>query len=126
MKTYDSMVCEVATKVLNAYEKLIEFPNKENARIWEKYGWAGNCLFCQKFKLSISDPTPCKPCPLFISFPEGCCSYGTAADTMDDLIEALDEINMYNSRGFKKLKKAAFARYTWLIRQLDKSGFEYK
>ena len=115
---YDKKVCRVATKMLHAYENLMENCSKENVSKWGNYGWESACIMCQSFR--------CEDCPLLFKWDDHCSSGGDAANTMVALMCALGDVNLRKSKKFKRIERAARRRYEWLLAQLDKNGFEYK
>ena len=127
------------TKMLRAYEALIADPEKECEK-WRDYGSFLTCRMCKLFARSFNDKNDiCIDCPLcrpvgLIGWATPCVENGVPGDTHDALYEAVRE--GYVADGYdgywatpvdiKKVRKAAKARYKWILKRLKGNGYEYK
>lgn len=114
----------VLSKMLYAYEALIESPEK-NIKKWHEYGDADGCLLCRLFR---NGPEPfkldipvCTGCPLSLHASLGC-----KHATMYNLMYAINQYELLYSTSLNNVKTAANQRYQWLLGKIDAAGYEYK
>jgi hypothetical protein len=124
------------TKMLRSYEALIADP-ENNYKKWVDYGSFLTCRMCKLMDRSYGDLVECcYGCPLGDDHLYGtpCVAWGIPADTHDDLYAAVREDHIYDEYceyftqpvDIKKVKKAAKARYKWILERLKQNGYEYK
>ena len=105
------------TKTLRTYEKLFE-NFRENIKFWEGYGLPNFCLVCEAMTVPdylYDSYILCEECPL-----NSC-----AGVTFSEFKKAIHDYFDGTTPCETTVKKAARKRYNYLIKTLNKNGYEY-
>jgi len=104
--------CRAMTKTLHAYEDLIE-DTERNLPKWDNYGGISSCRICKVLGGIPTDGPTCSQCPL-----DCCYDTGTHFDGFRNAM-------LCDKCELSAIRKAARARYRWLIRKIKSAGYEY-
>ena len=102
--------CAAMTKTLWAYENLIQNPGKYRRHFREEYILPSSV--CSAVPINPLDPTDCSQCPLNSCF-----------EVINSAGKFLIALRIKNEA---ELRRAARARYKWLIKKIESAGYCYE